>query len=166
MNNNTKLLSAVLVLSIGLGIGCANPSTSSADVERIKEIQSGKPMTSTQGGLAVRGYDPVAYFTENQPVEGNSQFAYDWQGATWHFASAKNRDLFTQNPAKYAPQYGGYCAWAVKKGGTAPSDPQAWKIVNGKLYLNFDANVQAQWQQDIPGNIAKADQNWPAVLKK
>ncbi|MGB7413736.1 MAG: YHS domain-containing (seleno)protein, partial [Thermosynechococcaceae cyanobacterium] len=135
MNYNVTLLSVVLVLGIGLSTGCTNPSTSS-DTERIKEIQSsGKPMTFAENGIAIRGYDPVAYFTESQPVQGKSEFAYDWKGATWHFASAEHRDLFSGEPAKYAPQYGGYCAWAVKEGTTAPIDPQAWKIVDGKLYL-------------------------------
>ncbi len=115
-------------------------------------------------GTAIDGTDPVAYFTEGKPVKGSSDFAHDWNGATFHFASAENRDAFAANPEKYAPQYGGYCAWAVSQGYTASTDPEAWKIVDGKLYLNYNKSVQSTWGQDIPGNIAAGDRNWPKVL--
>jgi hypothetical protein len=115
------------------------------------------------GSLAVDGYDPVAYFTEGKPVEGKKEFSTDWNGAKWRFASAANRDLFVAEPAKYAPQYGGYCAWAVANNYTADTDPEAWAVVDGKLYLNYDKKVQEKWRQDVPGNIAKADQNWPKL---
>jgi YHS domain-containing protein len=114
-------------------------------------------------GTAIDGYDPVAYFNEGRPVEGKSEFAHGWMGATWYFASADNRDLFAADPDQYAPQYGGYCAWAVSQGYTAKIDPEAWKIVDDKLYLNYSKEVQAQWSQDIPGNIAKGDANWPKI---
>ena len=117
------------------------------------------------GGLAIRGYDPVAYFTEQKPIRGSEQFRYSWMGATWLFASAANRDQFAANPAQYAPQYGGYCSYAVSKGHTASIAPEAWRIVDGKLYLNYSKGVQKTWQQDVPGNIHKADQNWPGLHK-
>jgi len=120
----------------------------------------------TENGVAIRGTDPVAYFQQSKPVPGNSQYIYEWMNATWQFASAKNRDLFASNPEKYAPQYGGFCSWAVSQGYTAPTEPDAWKIVDGKLYLNFNRKVQKSWEKDIPGNIAKADRNWPGVLDK
>jgi YHS domain-containing protein len=88
-------------------------------------------------GTAIEGYDPVAYFNEGRPVEGKSEFSQEWMDATWYFASAENRDLFAADPEKYAPQYGGYCAWAVSQGYTANIDPQAWKVVDDKLYLNY-----------------------------
>ena len=116
------------------------------------------------GGLAVSGYDPVAYFSEGKPVEGSGDFEHEWKGATWRFANAANLATFKADPESYAPQYGGYCAWAVSQGYTASTDPTAWRIVDGKLYLNYSHGVQAQWEQDIPGNIRKADGNWPAVL--
>jgi len=116
------------------------------------------------GGLAVDGYDPVAYFTDGKPVEGSKEFTLDWNGATWRFASAAHRDEFRQAPEKYAPQYGGYCAWAVSQNYTADSDPEAWTIVDGKLYLNYNRKVMATWQQDVPGNVTKADGNWPKLL--
>jgi YHS domain-containing protein len=112
---------------------------------------------------AIDGYDPVAYFEQGKPVEGDSDYAYEWMDATWYFASAENRDRFAADPEKYAPQYGGYCAWAVSQGYTAKIDPDAWAIVDDKLYLNYSKSVQSQWQQDVPGNIAKGDANWPAI---
>jgi len=117
-------------------------------------------------GVAVGGYDPIAYFTEGKPVEGNKDLTTVYEGATWRFASAANRGAFQADPAMYAPQYGGYCAYAVSKGSTAKGDPQAWTIHNGKLYLNYDKRVRATWAKDIPGNVKKGDANWPAVLEK
>jgi len=115
-------------------------------------------------GIAIRGADPVAYFTDGQVVIGTSEFEYEWNGTTWQFASAEHQDLFAESPEDYAPQYGGYCAWAVSQGNTAPIDPEAWRIVDGKLYLNYDLRIQERWAEDIEGNIAKADGNWPEVL--
>jgi YHS domain-containing protein len=125
-----------------------------------------KPVNATIFGVAIKGYDPVAYFTEARPVKGDSNFSSEWNGATWHFASAAHRDTFQAAPEKYAPQYGGYCAWAVSQGYTASIDPDAWKIVEGKLYLNYSAEVQKKWSGNIPGNIVKADVNWPKLLQK
>ena len=116
------------------------------------------------GGLAIEGYDPVAYFTEGRPVEGSREHVFDWNGATWRFASAAHRELFVQAPEKYAPQYGGYCAWAVSQGYTAGIDPEAWRIESGRLFLNYSPEVQKKWSSDIPGNVAKGDANWPKLL--
>ena len=118
---------------------------------------------SSWTGTAIEGYDPVAYFEEGKPVEGDSDYTHEWMGATWYFASAANRDLFAADPEKYAPQYGGYCAWAVANGYTASIDPEAWRIVDGRLYLNYSKQVQADWEQDVPGNIARGDANWPKI---
>ena len=112
-------------------------------------------------GLAIQGYDPVAYFNEGKPVYGRDEFTHEHAGATWRFASAANRDAFAAEPARYAPQYGGYCAWAVSQGYTASTDPAAWHIEDGKLYLNYSKSVQSRWAKDIPGHITKADANWP-----
>jgi hypothetical protein len=90
---------------------------------------------------------------------------HGWQGTTWIFASAENRDRFQADPERYAPQYGGYCAYAVSKGHTASIDPKAWTIVDGKLYLNYSKGVKKKWEQDVPGNIVKADKNWPDLHK-
>ncbi|PHQ70872.1 MAG: YHS domain protein [Sneathiella sp.] len=114
-------------------------------------------------GTAVEGYDVVAYFTDGKPVEGDSDHVVKWKGAKWQFASAENKALFEADPEKYAPQYGGYCAWAVSQGYTASTVPEAWKIVDGKLYLNYSKGVQSTWEQDVPGNIKLADGNWPTI---
>lgn len=117
-----------------------------------------------EDGIAIRGADPVAYFTAGEYTPGSDEFTHDWEGATWQFASAENRDLFAANPEDYAPQYGGFCAYAVSQGGTASIEPTAWKIVDGKLYLNYNDKIQKRWSKDIPGYIAQADENWPGVL--
>ena len=124
------------------------------------------PVFSTYLGGAIRGYDPVAYFTEGRPVKGRKAHRAEWMGATWSFASAENRKRFEADPEKYAPRYGGYCAWAVSRGYTASIDPDAWSIVDGALYLNYSLGVRSQWSQDAPGNIAKADANWPKLLER
>ena len=116
-------------------------------------------------GTAVGGYDPVAYFKHGKPVKGSPQITLTHQGATWRFASAANRDAFQAAPDRYAPRFGGYCAWAVSQGYTAKGDPRYWKIVDGRLYLNYSAGVQKQWAGDIAGNIAKGNANWPKVLE-
>lgn len=119
---------------------------------------------TTFGGVAIDGWDPVAYFTDGKPVEGSKAYSFEWNGATWRFASAAHRDLFAQAPEKYAPQYGGYCAWAVSQGYTADIDPEAWKIEDGRLFLNYSLEVQKKWAEDLPGNVAKGDANWPKLL--
>ena len=124
---------------------------------------AGGPVNKTLLGNAIDGYDPVAYHTEGRPVEGSGDFTYEWMGATWRFASAENRDLFVADPETYAPAYGGYCAYGVAKGAKPGIDPEAWAIVDGRLYLNLSQKVQALWQEDIPGYIAKADQTWPTI---
>ena len=115
------------------------------------------------GGAAIRGYDPVAYFNEDGPVKGSPENSFSYQGATWQFTSAENRDTFAADPEKYAPAYGGYCAWAVSQGYTAPIDPGAWSIRDGRLYLNYSKTVRARWALDKDGNIAAADRNWPGL---
>lgn len=114
--------------------------------------------------VAISGYDPVAYFTQGKPVKGSGKHTLEYKGATWKFASLENKQAFEQMPEKYAPQYGGYCAYAVSQGYTASTDPEAWSIVDGKLYLNYSKSVRAKWKQDIPGHIKSANANWPKVL--
>lgn len=123
------------------------------------------PINKTKSGLALKGYDAVAYFTKSTPTKGSPEFTHSWNGATWQFASAANRDSFAQDPTRFAPQFGGYCAWAVSKNYTADADPTAWKIVDGKLYLNYNQEVQKMWSQDIPGRIQAASKNWPTLHK-
>ncbi|MEM8592428.1 MAG: YHS domain-containing (seleno)protein [Pseudomonadota bacterium] len=123
-----------------------------------------EPRIFATGGVAIKGTDPVAYFTEGKPVTGSAEHSTSYMGATWHFASSANREAFEMNPTAHAPQYGGYCAYAVSRGYTASISPNAWRIHEGKLYLNFNRAVRTLWARDIPGNIAKANANWPKVL--
>jgi len=116
-----------------------------------------------RGKIAIEGYDPVAYFTLGEPVKGNEAYEHVWMGARWRFASAEHRDAFAADPERFAPQYGGYCSWAVSQGYTAGIDPKAWRIVDGKLYLNYSPKVQRRWAQNLEATIAKADANWPAI---
>lgn len=119
-----------------------------------------KPVVYSIDGKAIHGYDPVAYFTDSKPVKGDSTITYAYDGATWLFANAKNRDAFKADPVKYAPQYGGYCAFGTSRGYKAPTEPDAWTIVDGKLYLNYNTKVRTEWDKDNPGYIQKADKNW------
>ena len=116
-------------------------------------------------GTAIEGYDPVAYFTQGMPVEGSDAYTHDWRGATWKFSSQENLELFKSDPEAYAPQYGGYCAYAVAKGSTASIDPEAWAIVDGKLYLNYSQSVQQTWQADRDTYLQQSEANWPSILE-
>lgn len=116
-------------------------------------------------GLAIGGYDPVAYFTEQRPVWGNSKYTHQWQGVTWQFDSETNKKLFAANPEKYAPQYGGYCAYAVAKGAIAQGDPNSWSVIDNKLYLNYSPAIKQRWSNNINGYTSRADANWPKLIK-
>lgn len=153
----TRTGRAFLALSVALACALGLAARPGAAIEPV--------YTALFSDLAVGGYDPVAYFTDHAPVRGSETFALEWQGATWRFASAAHRALFEADPARYAPRYGGYCAWAMAQGREASGDPRFWKIVGGKLYLNYDASVQKKWEADIPGFIAKADVEWPRMLE-
>lgn len=123
-----------------------------------------KPVNTNLAGAAVEGTDVVAYFTQGKPVKGSTEFTYEWNGAMWQFASAEHRALFAQDPETYAPQYGGYCAYAVAQGATAGIDPTAWTIHEGKLYLNLSPGTQERWKKNSAGFINKADVNWPKLV--
>lgn len=122
-------------------------------------------LNTDPNGLALKGYDAVAYFNQGKAIEGKKDFEHSWMGATWRFSTAENRDLFAKSPEKYAPQFGGYCAYGVTGGYLARTEPTAWKVVNGKLYLNYNSDIQKKWSEDIPGNIKKANEKWPAASK-
>jgi YHS domain-containing protein len=115
-------------------------------------------------GLAAGGYDVTAYFRLGRPIRGSATHQLRYKGATWRFASAKSQASFKANPAAYAPQFGGYCAWAVSQGYIAPGDPRQWKIVDGKLYLNFNARAKELWEADQADAIVRGHANWPNVL--
>jgi YHS domain-containing protein len=121
---------------------------------------------NVQHGVALKGYDPVAYFAEAEPAAGNPAISYQWQGATWLFSTPEHRTAFMADPAQYAPQFGGYCAFAVSRGTTADGDPHQWAIVGGKLYVNNNAIAKKLWDQDRPTNIVAGDTNWPLIPKR
>lgn len=149
-----RILRLALLLSALLASSCTVPAAPPT------------PVNVGRDGIAIKGYDPVAYFTKGRPLKGEQRFEYEWNGGKWRFASQEHLDLFKNDPEKYAPRYGGYCAYAVSQGTTADIDPGSWRIVDGKLYLNLNPEVQVLWEQDIPGYIKKADRNWPAVLNR
>ena len=118
-------------------------------------------MTEAQAAdTAIRGYDTVAYFTDAKAVKGVESYSFTWHNLTWHFVSKEHRDLFAADPAKYAPQYDGFCAWAMTESRLAYTDPEVWKVVDNKLYLNCSPSAFEKWSRDIPGNIKKADAIW------
>lgn len=123
-----------------------------------------EPDIYTEDGIAIDGSDVVAYFEGNGPVPGSAQHHVDWNGARWQFASAGNAETFRADPGAYAPQFGGYCAYAASLGYVAPTQPEAWTIYEGKLYLNANLRARELWLKDVPGNIAKGLANWPGIL--
>lgn len=141
-----------LVFSLTLALAVSSP-THATD-----------PVNHTWRGIAIDGYDPVAYFEDGEPRKGSPKFEHDWNGATWRFGSQAHRDAFAADPEAYAPQFGGYCAWAVSEGYTAGIDPEAWSIVDGKLYLNYSKKIQRQWEADRDARIERGHANWPEIL--
>ncbi len=124
------------------------------------------PRVFAPDGVAIDGTDPVAYFTQGKAVPGRADHVVTWNGAEWRFSTADNRAAFEADPEAYAPQYGGYCAYAVSEGYTAKIDPEAWTIHDGKLYLNFNRSVRKRWSADKAARIAQGDANWPGVLSR
>jgi len=127
--------------------------TLAADVDQSADIND----------VAIQGYDPVAYFTESKPVQGSNRYTATHKNAIYYFSSHKNRDLFVKDKTKYAPAYGGFCAFGVAFERKFTTDPMAWKIVDHRLYLNKSKNVQSKWFKDIPGYIESSESNWPEI---
>ena len=155
----TYLVAAAAALSVLGGLYMVQPAPA-----------AGTPAVYTSGkadfgaDLGAGGYDTVAYQSEAAAKAGKKEFVHQWNGATWQFSSAENLEKFKANPASYAPQYGGSCAYGVSQGATAPGDPKLWAVVGGKLYLNLNPDVQETWNKDRAGYIAAAEKNWPTVL--
>lgn len=126
-------------------------------------VQAQKSEIFVKDSIAVKGYDVVAYFTQSAPVKGNPEFVQVWKGGKWYFANRENREAFKASPEKYAPQYGGYCAYGTADGHKAPTDPDAWTVSDGKLYLNYNKKVMETWRKDQANFIEKANKNWPTV---
>ena len=123
-------------------------------------------INKNKGGLAISGYDPVSYFTDGKAEMGMSNYSYKWMGATWQFTNEDHLNMFKENPAKYEPQFGGYCAYAACINKMVPADPTVWTIENGKLYLNVNADAQKMFRKDLNGNIQKAEENWKSMHMK
>ena len=162
----SSLLLRSLQRRIVLTLGAAAMLASTA-------VFAAPPINTLKGGLfggrtdtAILGYDTVAYFTDGKPVKGQDAFVAEWMGAKWKFASQAHLDLFKASPEKYAPQYGGYCAYGVSQDNLVSIEPDKFKVEGGKLYLNYDAGVQAAWLKDVSGYIKQADAKFPALLKK
>lgn len=162
----SSLLLRSLQRRIVLTLGAAAMLASTA-------VFAAPPINTLKGGLfggrtdtAILGYDTVAYFTDGKPVKGQDAFVTEWMGAKWKFASQSHLDLFKASPEKYAPQYGGYCAYGVSQDNLVSIEPDKFKVEGGKLYLNYDAGVQATWLKDVSGYIKQADAKFPALLKK
>ena len=146
------LRSALLSMGLALAIVPATIQMAAAETE-----------VNIVEGYAVHGYDVVAYFKQGKPVAGDSRFTAQHEGVTYRFSNAEHRDAFTSDPASYAPQYGGYCAFGAAMGRKFDGDPNAWAIVDGKLYLNLNKNIQARWKENVPGFVRGANNNWPLI---
>jgi len=154
MNSNRRTMKPAVLLALAAMLG-------SAAALAVAPVN-----TELLGHSAIKGYDPVAYFNQQKPVKGDAQYSYDWMGATWLFASAEDRAAFATSPQKYAPQYGGYCAYAVAHNDTAGIDPAAFTVLDGKLYLNYSEDIQHKWEAQRTDFIHQADQNWPGLADK
>jgi YHS domain-containing protein len=133
----------------------------------VAAFAAGKQLVNVDSnGVALQGYDPVAFFTDHKPVQGNSQFQSQYGGAKYYFASAEHKQLFDKEPSKYEPQFGGYCAYGTSQGHTAPIKIDAWQIVDGRLLMQYDRDVKDEFNKDQAGNLKKADQNWPGLIEK
>ncbi len=128
-------------------------------------LAHGEGVYTNWRGLAIRGADPVAYFEQGRHVEGDAEHSYAWRGATWRFASAEHRERFAASPERYAPAYGGYCAYAMARGDRVKSDPAQWSIVDNRLFLNYSAGIKSRWERDVPGFVEKADREWNRLRK-
>lgn len=147
---------AVLAFAFAFALGAAGPALA---IDR-----TGGTYNSLHAGLGAKGYDVVSYFTDGEPVKGKNEFEAVHGGVTWKFASAAHRDQFAANPEKFAPQFGGFCSWGVAQGKLFDVDPErGWKVVDGKLYMNFNADIQKTWEEDIPGMVSRANANWPQL---
>ena len=155
-SNSTRSVLAAIGLALAATTFTAMPSFAVVET-------STSAVNTNEEGLAMHGYDPVAYFMSNAPMKGEKKFAVKHMGGTYYFANAKNMKAFKADPAAYLPQYGGFCAMGVALGKKLDGDPNVWKIVDNKLYLNVNKDVSMAWQRDIPGNIEKADDYWPEV---
>lgn len=150
----TLRLGLLSALFLAVGVGGLGVGAAEAQVNR------------NGGEAAIGGYDPVAYFTDHRAVRGSAEHAHEWQGARWLFASEEHRALFAASPARYAPAYGGYCAYATSQGRLVRIDPEAWSIVAGRLFLNYSLDIRTRWSADRDRYIHDADERWPELRRQ
>jgi YHS domain-containing protein len=155
MLDNRAFINLTAAAAFALGLAVVTPA-----------LAAGPEINATITGLALRGYDPVAYFTDHRPVPGDYSITAQYDGATYRFASESHKALFEKEPAKYVPQYGGFCAFGTAQGYKVDGDPNVWKIVDNKLYLNIAKKVAVRWREDIPGYIKTADEKWQTLKDK
>ena len=155
------LYSILRIFTLSAALLCAACAASPDEIAHMRAVTE----LNVKGNLALQGYDAVAYFTQQTPTPGDPAFSYTWNGAQWQFTSEDHLNTFKHDPMRYAPQFGGYCAYAVSIGKTADGDPKQWAIVDDKLYLNNNALAMTLWNRDRPGNIRAGDVNWPLIPK-
>jgi YHS domain-containing protein len=152
MNRITHIFVATLLLASAVAIA--------------EEPTTRRYINVDRHGLALQGYDPVAYFTDHKPVEGDAHIKSTYQGATYQFATGQHKQMFDADPAKYEPQFGGFCAYAVSQNHTASIGPEFWSIIDGRLFLQHNDKAVSLWNQDVPGHVKDADKNWPGIADK
>ena len=157
--NHSVSVRALFVLMLGFFM-----TAPAYAAEPVNTLEKSGFFSYKPSGVAIRGTDTVAYFTQGKPVAGSDQFTTEWQGATWKFSSQEHLDLFVAEPEKYAPQYGGYCAYGVAQDNLVKIEPENWTIVDGKLYLNYDDDLQEKWESDIAGYVAEANKKFQGLL--
>ena len=150
LKSRRRVLAAAILSVVSVAVFAQDPRTVSRDTNL----------------PALQGYDPVTYFTADRPQRGRPEYSAAHAGATYHFVSKDNQSRFAAEPQKYAPQFGGHCAYAASRGYKAPGSPMDYQIVDGKLYMNFNADVHKQWQEDVRANIAKGERNWKVLENK
>ena len=158
MSQTARKLAAILASLLVAACAAAGPARM-PQARAVDEID-------LQRGFALKGYDPIAYFADGGPAAGNVAISYRWRGAVWLFSTEQHRTAFIADPARYAPQFGGYCAFAVSRGTTADGDPLQWAVVDDKLYVNTNAFAMELWDKDRPGNIRAGKRNWPLIPKR
>lgn len=135
-------------------------------VAALSTLAPAKELLNLENGVAIQGYDPVGFFTDNRPVKGSAQFQSEYHGAKYYFSSVEHKAAFDKEPAKYEPQFGGYCAYGASRGKTVPIKIETWEIVNGRLLLQYDLDVKSKFDKDPQGTLRKADENWPGLVEK
>ena len=151
---NRKFLFSVMLIGVAIAVASCNKSETTIG------------FNTDSNGVALRGFDAVAYFAVENAVKGDAKYEYVWNGAKWFFSSEENMKKFQANPESYTPQFGGYCSYAVSEGYTADGDPEAWKVVDGKLFLNYNKQVKEKWEQNQTERIEKGSANWQQFKKK